>query len=178
MTVPSTSNPLPPSLSPNQKDFLKIVYQEISEEKRHYDSHIWQIPSLTIPVNAFLIGQAFSIRTATENPILVRGLVTLGASLYTFVLLIALVKHRLHQCAQRTNAIKIEEKFLTLPIMKYYHHEYNLADKNELHIVEPDPNIIESVLAPMKAHTWLMSIMLLTLIIDLITLVGIVFGKW
>jgi len=178
MTVPSTSSPLPPSLSPNKKDFLKIVYQEISEEKRHYDSHIWQIPSLTIPVNAFLIGQAFSIRTATENPIFVRGLVTLGASLYTFVLLIALVKHRLHQCAQRTNARKIEEKFLTLSIMEEYHHEYNLVDKKDLYEVEPHPNIIERVLARRTAHTWLTSIMLLTLIIDLITLVGIVCGKW
>lgn len=172
MPSPKKSNVSQSPLKPeDQLDFVKIVYRDICESSRYYDSHIWQIPSVTIAVNAFLIGQAFS--DSLEGATVVRALVVFSASFFTLVLLIALIKHRLHKSAQDENIKKIET-YMNLPAELHYRFDL----KKELRKVEPKPNLLESWLAPLRAHTWLMSVMVITLIADLAIFVGIVLGRW
>jgi hypothetical protein len=99
--------------------------------------------------------------------------VVLSASFFTLVLLIALVKHSLHKSAQDQNIRKIE-KYMNLP--DELHYRYNLS--SELKKVESHPNPIEWLLARARAHTWLMLVMGLTLLVDLAILVGIAREWW
>lgn len=171
MSDPIESHAPQPSPSPEEKDdFKKIVYKEIFENSRYYDAHVWQIPSVTIAVNAFLIGQAFS--DSVQN-VCVRALVVLSASFFTFVLLIALVKHRLHKSAQDQNIRQIEESF---NLEDKFHHIYKFPE--ELDDVEKKPNVFEKLLAPRSARTWLMSVMGLTILTDLVILAGILLSRW
>lgn len=172
MPTQKKTNPSPSSLtSEDQLDFIKIVYRDICETSRYYDSHIWQIPSVTIAVNAFLIGQAFSDSLSDAD--WVRGLVVFSASFFTLVLLVALIKHRLHKSAQDENIKKIE-RYMNLP--DELHHRYNFS--SELEKVEPHPNFFERRLAPTRAHTWLTSVMGVTLFADIVILAGIIFRLW
>lgn len=159
--------------SEDQMDFIKIVYRDICESSRYYDSHIWQIPSVTIAVNAFLIGQAFS--DSLSGATAVRALVVFSASFFTLVLLVALIKHRLHKSAQDVNIKKIE-KYMNLP--DDLHYRYNLSSLKDLKQVESNPNIFERILSRTRAHTWLTSVMGVTLLADLVILVGIIFNRW
>jgi preprotein translocase subunit SecG len=152
-------------------DFLKIVYQELSENSRYYDGHIWQIPSVTITVNAFLVGQAFS--DSVKNAPMVRTLVVLSAAFFTFVLLIALVKHTLHRSAQDKNIEKIE-KYMQLD--EEMHHRYDL--RIELQQVERRPGFVEKLLSPMRANVWLMYVMVVVFIADIFILAGIISRLW
>jgi hypothetical protein len=167
-------------LTDEEKEFLKIIYKEISEKSRYYDAHVWQIPSITIAVNAFLIGQSFaeSLRAVTW----VRTLVVLSASFFTFVLLIALVKHRLHQRAQDLNIRNIEGFFLKKKL-KYFRPWYNFSNIEDIRKVEEvdhekklDP-IIRTV-GPLRAHRWLIFVMSLTVFTDIVILVGILARYW
>ena len=174
MPAGKKSLPAQSPVSPeDQMDFVKMVYKEISENSRYYDGHVWQIPSVTTAVNAFLIGQAFSDSLLTPDKIWVRGLVVLSAAFFTFVLLVALVKHRLHKSAQEKNIEKIE-KYMNL--QEDLHHRY--AFPKEINQVENRPNIIERMLGSLRANTWLMSVMGLTVLVDVVILVGIALGKW
>jgi hypothetical protein len=168
-----SQSPLTPE---DQLDFIKIVYGDICESSRYYDSHIWQIPSVTIAVNAFLVGQAFSasmVEPSSSGVAWVRMLVVLSASFFTLVLLIALVKHQLHKGAQDKNIKKIE-KYMNLP--DELHYRYDLS--KELEKVEPKPSFLERLFAPLRAHTWLMAVMVVTLVADLAIFVGIALGWW
>lgn len=174
MTPSKTSAPTPSPVSPeDQMDFVKMVYKEISENSRYYDGHVWQIPSVTTAVNAFLIGQAFSDSLLTPDKIWVRGLVVLSAAFFTFVLLVALVKHRLHKSAQEKNIEKIE-KYMNLPAD--LHHRYGFP--KEIDQVEGRANVIEKMLGSLRANTWLMSVMALTVLVDVAILAGIIFFGW
>ena len=155
----------------DQMDFTKIVYKEIFENSRYYDGHVWQIPSVTVAVNGFLVGQAFA---AELHPApIVRMMVVFGASVFTFVLLLALVKHRMHKSGQDLNIEKIE-KYLQLP--DSLHQKYNFSDREQIKLVRP--NLYERMLAPLSAGKWLMFVMALTVITDIAILVGIGFGIW
>jgi len=166
--------PAQSTISPeDQMDFVKIVYKEIFENSRYYDGHVWQIPSVTTAVNAFLIGQAFSASLLSPDKMWVRALVVLSASFFTFVLLIALVKHRLHKSAQEKNIEKIEQY---MNLNEELHHRYQFP--KEIEQVEKRPNFIERLLGPLRANTWLMSVMALTVLVDVAILVGIILGKW
>ena len=171
MSARKKSNSSQTPVSPEEeRDTLKIMYKELLENSRYYDSHIWQIPSVTVAVNAFLIGQAFS--DSLQDQTWVQALVVFSASFFTFVLLIALVKHRLHKSGQDTNIRKIEE-YLSV---EKFHHLYRFPD--ELDLVEKKPSITVRLLSGMKANTWLMSVMVLTALVDLAILIGIVLGQW
>lgn len=159
-------------LTKEQRDILKVVYKEISENARYYDASIWQIPSVTVAINAFLIGQTFSDGLRGET--WVQALVVLSASFFTFVLLIALVKHRLHKRGKDLNLKEIYEN--GLEVDEKFYHEFDL--QKELHKLEDKPGRILRRLAGMKANRWLMSVMLITIMVDLVIFVGIVCGKW
>ncbi len=167
-------------LSEEEKDFLKIIYREISEKSRYYDSHVWQIPSVTITVNAFLIGQSFSENV--QNAIWVRALVVLSASFFTFVLLIALVKHRLHQRAQDLNARSIESFFLKEKVGSF-RPWYNFSKIDDIKRVEEvssekDLDPVVRKVGPMRAHRWLIFVMSLTVFTDVVILIGILAHYW
>lgn len=167
-------------LTEEEKEFLKIIYREMTEKSRYYDAHVWQIPSITIAVNAFLVGQSFA--ESLQNAIWVRALVVLSASLFTFVLLIALVKHRLHQRAQDLNIRNIERFFLK-ENMEYFHPWYNFSLMEDIKTVEEVDsekklNLMVRRIGPMRAHKWLMFVMLLTAITDLVIFLGILAGYW
>lgn len=155
-------------------DFVKIVYQQLSENARYYDGHVWQIPSVTVAVNAFLLGQAFSENMQGEK--LLQILVVLSGALLTFVLLVALVKHRLHKDAQDRNIRKIEEHLGLPPRL---HHRYNFADTEGEDFKEVEgskPFWIVKELAPFGANKWLMGVMAVTILIDAIIVFYIAFA--
>jgi hypothetical protein len=64
-------------------------YKQYSEDWRHYEKSIWQIPSVGVTVGAALIGGSYRL-----NDTFVRGIILLIGSLFSFSLFIALVKHR------------------------------------------------------------------------------------
>ena len=170
--MPARKKPSSLRVSPKDKmDFTKIVYKEISENSRYYDGHVWQIPSVTVAVNAFLIGQAFS--DGVHGADWVRALMVISAAFFTFVLLVALVKHRLHKSAQDKNIQKIEQY---LGLDEKLHHRYRFPE--EINEVEGRPNFIEKLLGPMRANTWLMSVMAVTFLVDIAILVGIFLHSW
>ena len=167
-----TPAPAPSPITPEEQlDFVKIVYKEIFENSRYYDGHVWQIPSVTVAVNGFLVGQAFA--PELDPAPFVRMMVVFGASVFTFVLLLALVKHRLHKSGQDLNIEKIE-KYFQLP--DTLHQKYNFSDREQIKLVRP--NLYERMLAPLSAGKWLMFVMALTVVTDIAILVGIGFGIW
>ena len=155
-----------------KRDILMMIYKETSENARYYDSHIWQIPSVTVAINAFLIGQAFSDGLRGET--WVQALVVLSASFFTFVLLIALVKHRLHKRAKDAN-LKIIAESEYLKVEEKFTREYQFP--TDLPLLEKNPVIILKILSGMKANLWLMSVMAITVLVDLVIFIGIVCGK-
>lgn len=161
-----------------QQDFeiLKLLYNEYCNGWRHYDSHIWQIPSLAIAVNGFLIAQTFNenLIASQNNTQFVRGMMVFVAGLFTFVLLIALVKHRLHQRAKDQNIKRIED---FLP-KKYRTLMFNFRDPKVLKDVEPNAMFLERWLAPAFTNHWLMTVMACTILTDVIILVGIFVHWW
>jgi hypothetical protein len=155
-------------------DFIKIVYKELSENARYYDGHIWQIPSVTIAVNAFLINQAFS-DNVQDFP-LIRILMVSSAAVFTFVLLVALVKHRLHKSAQDRNIERIEKH---LKLREELHFRYNFSKKEHLEEVEGKKQAkILQVLAPVGANKGLMCVMVVIFFVDIAILLGILFRYW
>jgi hypothetical protein len=176
--VKKTNPPQSTPLSDDEKEFLKIIYKEISEKSRYYDSHVWQIPSITIAVNAFLVGQSFAENL--QDVMWVRALVVLSASLFTFVLLIALVKHRLHQRAQDLNIRNIESFFLKENV-RHFRPWYNFSNIKDIQKVEEvdDEQKLDPVVrrvGPLRAHRWLIFVMLLTVVSDLAILIGVLAG--
>lgn len=157
-------------------EILKLLYNEYCSGWRHYDSHIWQIPSLAVAVNGFLIAQAFSenLIASNGNNRIVRGMMVFVAGLFTFVLLIALVKHRLHQRAKDQNIKRIED---FMP-KKYRTLMFNFRDPNVLKDVEPNAMFLERWLAPAFTNHWLMAVMACTILTDVVILVGILAQRW
>lgn len=168
-------NPPVPIPTPEEDtEFVKIVYKELSENARYYDGHIWQIPSVTIAVNAFLIDQAFSENV--QNFDLVRIFMVISAAFFTFVLLIALVKHRLHKSAQDRNIEKIEKH---LKLREELHLRYKFSKKEHLEEVEgKNPDKILKLLAPIGANKGLMYVMVVIFLVDIAILLGILFRFW
>lgn len=157
-------------------EILKLLYNEYSCGWRHYDSHIWQIPSLAIAVNGFLIAQTFNrdLIAAQGNILIVRAMMVFIAALFTFVLLVALVKHRLHQRAKDKNIQRIEafwpEKYRTIL--------FNFRDARVLKEVEPYSTLLERWLAPAFTNHWLMAVMVFTVVTDLVIMAGILARSW
>jgi hypothetical protein len=161
----------------NKKDEVKYqidFYKILNENWRHYDSHLWQIPSVALAINAFLIAQAFSDELMPYVPI--RMIVVFISAFFTFVLLVALVKHRLHQRAQDKNKESLLELIQSEVPLKY--EVFNFSDPAVLKNVEEDSFFIERWLAPRKAHKWLMSVLSITVILDLVVLGGIALCYW
>ncbi len=155
-------------------DFIKIVYQQLSENARYYDGHVWQIPSAAVAVNAFLLGQVFS--DSLQGQKLIQILVALSGALLTFVLLVALVKHRLHKDAQDRNIHKIEEYFGLDPRL---HYRYNFTDTQgaDFKEVEGERSFwIVKDLAPFGANKWLMGVMAVTILMDFVIVLYIAFA--
>jgi len=167
-------------LTEQEQDFLKIIYKEMSERSRYYDAHVWQIPSVTVAVNAFLVGQAFA--EGLQGATIARALVVFSATFFTFVLLIALVKHRLHQRAQDQNILRIEETFMNEKA-DIFHPTYNFSNVDHIRNVEQipqneKPGLIVRKLGSMRAHQWLINVMSITVITDIVIFTGIILYWW
>ena len=104
---------------------------------------------------------------------MVRALVVLSASFFTFVLLVALVKHTLHRSGQDKNIKKIEDY---MNFKEDMHHHYDF--QKELKQVVSKPNSVEKLLSPMRANVWLMYVMVVIFIADIIIFAGIVYKAW
>lgn len=166
-----------PSTIPEQDfEIMKLLYNQYCSGWRHYDSHVWQIPSLAVAVNGFLIAQAFNrdLIAAQANIWVVRAMMVFVAGLFTFVLLIALVKHRLHQRAKDKNIARIES---FLP-EKYRTQMYNFRDAAVMKEVEPHAMFLERWLAPIFTNHWLMWVMVFTVVTDAIIMTGIILRTW
>lgn len=161
---------------------LFVLYDRCRSEWLHYDAHVWQIPSLAIAINTFLIGQAFNPELlkvpATNNAITLldlmffRGMIIVLAGFFTFVLLVALVKHRLHQRAKDKNIEDIEKH------LGYKITNYDFSKPEKILEVERKPFFIELWLGPLRTNHWLMGVMGLTIVIDAVLLMGIVVSWW
>lgn len=166
-------------------EVIKMLYEQSCNDWRHYDSHVWQIPSLALAINILLVGQAFN-QSFTGNAAakaaqtitvlgltsfqIIRSIIVLFASFFTFVLLLALVKHRLHQRGKDQNIKDLEE------LLVHKRWIYDFANPKILELIEPHPNFITRIFAPLKANLYLMWIMVLTIIIDFGIILGILFG--
>jgi len=76
------------------------------EDWRHFDSLIWQIPSLSVAIVGGLLAIAYyAIQETTE-----RGLVILLAALFLLVMTLALYKHRYFQEKRTTIIMKLWPK--------------------------------------------------------------------
>jgi len=168
-------------------EVIKLLYERASCDWRHYDNHIWQIPSLAVAINSFLVGQAFNpdLINSTFNCVvpsmgnlivepyrIVRALIIFLALCFTFVLTIALTKHRLHERAKDLNLINLENS------MKYKTQIFSFDDPKVLNKVEPQLTLLERWLAPRKAHRYLIAIMGLTMLVDGILFLSILLLGW
>lgn len=157
-------------------EIMKLLYNQYCSGWRHYDSHVWQIPSLAVAVNGFLIAQAFNQDLIAMQSLIwiVRAMMVFIAGLFTFVLLIALVKHRLHQRAKDKNIARIENM---MP-KEYRTLMYNFRDPAVMQEVEPHAMFLERWLAPAYTNHWLMWVMVLTVATDVIIVAGIIARLW
>jgi len=158
-------------ISAQELEISKLAYDKHLSNWRHYDSHIWQIPSLAMAINAFLVGQAFNPELVGSNREF-RALMIFLSGYFTFVLLIALVKHRLHESAQDKNISEIEKH---LGIDSDLSKRYPFNNTQDIKAVDPHPYFIVLALGTMKANKWLMSVMLMIVVIDLLLCIGVIF---
>jgi hypothetical protein len=158
-------------ISSQEFQILKLAYDKHLSNWRHYDSHIWQIPSLAMAINAFLVGQAFNPELVGANREF-RALMIFLSGFFTFVLLIALVKHRLHECAQDKNIAIIESR---LGIEGFLSKKFPFNNTQDILVIDPHANFIVRVLGTLKANQWLMYVMLMIVLIDLFLCIGVIF---
>ena len=144
----------------------RVVYQLYVENWRHYDALVWQIQSIAVALNGFLIAQAFGESMANQP--VVRAVLMFTGGLFTFVLWIALVKHLLYQRAQDYNVLGLRK---SLGVQVKW---FDFSKKTDVEIVMgKQPRIIRWA-ARQKAHKWLLSIMGFIAVADLILCVGII----
>jgi hypothetical protein len=160
----------------SSKEFeaIKLLYERASNDWRHYDSHVWQIPSVALTVNAFFISQAFNkdlIKLGGYYSI-IRAIIIFIACLFTLVLAIALSKHRLNQQGKAKNLEIFEE------MLGVHTRIFKFEKTEELKEVEENPTFPEILMARLKAHNWLIGVMVLTLVLDIVIFFGIIFSCW
>jgi uncharacterized membrane protein YhaH (DUF805 family) len=175
-------NPAVELTSEERRKVLLALYDRCRSEWIHYDSHVWQIPSLAIALNAFLLGQTFNPQLLTQisgkdtstfpDLMIFRSMILFLAGLFTFVLLIALVKHRLHQRSKDQN-IKEIENLLGIRIEPCHFEEKSVLDE-----IDPNPTLIQRWLSPLKTNHWLAGVMGLTILIDAVLFIGVVSRWW
>jgi uncharacterized membrane protein YhaH (DUF805 family) len=158
-------------------EVIKLLYERASNDWRHYDSHVWQIPSIALAVNTFFIGEAFNkdlitFSNSNYSYRIVRSIIILIASFFTLVLTIALTKHRLHQQGKAKNLCLLEDKLGMHTVI------YRFEDPKVLSEIEERPFFLEKWMGKLKTHNWLLIIMALTLILDVIVLIGILAFGW
>jgi hypothetical protein len=102
-------------------EILLLQYRECLSFIRNYNSAIWQIPSITVAINSFLIVVYLGYAKTVET----RLIVLLIALAFTFVLTIQLKKHRFFQEASvddfkwiQTELLKIFKETKTMREIK------------------------------------------------------------
>jgi len=161
-------------------EVIKLLYERASNDWRHFDNNVWQIPSLALAINTFMLSVVFNSdltnASNASSAIWIRSLIISLATFFTIVLLIALVKHRLHQCGKDKN-LEILEKLLPLQTKRY-----ETKDKDVVKLLEPDAyeptGWIVGVVAPFKAHNFLALVMVFTIVMDIVMFIGIITGNW
>jgi hypothetical protein len=175
-TKKQKSKPTIPDFTAKEKEVLARMLSEARTDWRHFDSHIWQIPTAAIAVNTFLVSQAFGAQL-TPLPAL-RIAIVLSSAFLTWVLLIALVKHRLHQRSQDRNIEFLREAIFNRSPQRLWLSKMirNFGDKDEFKDAEPSPYFLETFLRSAKAHRWLMGAMGITVLLDIGIATAILFG--
>lgn len=158
-------------------EVIKLLYERASNDWRHFDNNVWQIPSLALAINTFMLSVVFnSDLIKVPSAIWIRSLIIFLATFFTIVLLIALVKHRLHQRGKDMN-LEVLEKLLPLQTKLY-----DTRDKDVVKLLEPDAykpaGWIEGIVAPLKAHNFLTGVMVVTILMDIAMFIGIITGNW
>jgi hypothetical protein len=171
-----------------EKNFenIRVVYEQYSENWRHYDDLIWQVQSIAVALNGFLITQVFgeSLTKAAE----IRAILMFVASFFTFILWIALIKHILHQGAQSHNIRELREQLGVKTKWFIFSHSKSKDKRRNKEIekeiekdielaIGPTPKLIKLV-AGQKAHQWLIFVMGFISIADFVMFMGIVIRMW
>jgi uncharacterized membrane protein YhaH (DUF805 family) len=153
---------------------IRAIYQRCCEEWRHYDKQIWEVTNIAIVVNGFLILNSFDKNLDDK----VRIIIPLIASLFTFIFLIALTKHRLHQDAKTWNISKLEEILTSDENHRTKYFNYDDEKKRDIELLRGKPFFLVKTFKDFKAFNWLCWMMVITIIIDLIVMTGNFVNWW
>ncbi|MEM1756315.1 MAG: hypothetical protein QXT72_03875 [Candidatus Micrarchaeia archaeon] len=103
------------SVAPDKENILIAQYNRASNDYRHFDQLIWQVPSVSITITSVIFAVSFGfIRTN----FIVMGLILTVGGIFDFTLLIALSKYRLMQDVRVKWMEQIEKQFdiISLPV--------------------------------------------------------------
>jgi len=148
----------------------RIVYELFVENWRHYDALVWQIQSIAVALNGFLVAQAFGAELA--KAIEVRAILMFMAGFFTFVLWIALVKHLLHQRAQDHNVLALRQ---ALGVKARW---FDFSRQKDVEMVMGRTSRIFRWAARQKAHRWLLFVMGFIALADMVMFAGIIARIW
>lgn len=96
-----------------REELLINQYNRASEDSRHFDQLIWQIPSVGITVTSVVFAASFGFVKTNQ---LIMGIVLLLGSTFQFALMVALTKYRLMQDVRAHWMETIENNFGIVPI--------------------------------------------------------------
>ena len=92
--------------SQRRLNYLFYLHRDCIQYLTHLDSLIWQIPTISMAVNAFL---ASSYINENSNE-LIRLIIVVFSLIFNVVALIALIKHRLHAEAKTSDLEYIQDE--------------------------------------------------------------------
>ncbi len=139
--------------------FLNTLLDNYCEDWRHFNTQIWQIPSVAIGINSLLISQALN----NDYVLFFRKGIIIIAFFTTFVLLIATVKHRLIMRA-KDNKKRILLKDLGLAI---YDNDINFSSKDELINLGENTFFITKIFSRASGYRWLVRALVIVLNFDI-----------
>jgi uncharacterized membrane protein len=89
----------------NDRDNLRIQYQQCIENFRMWDRHVWQVPSVVILINSAIIGVAFGY---LKDALIPSSMLLLFGMILSFSMFIAVKKYRFFQyhAIERMRAIE------------------------------------------------------------------------
>ena len=145
------------------KELLTIKYNSLGDRKRHFDSLFWQIPSLSLGGQAFLLSIALNSSTHKTEKILAA---VLGVFI-AFVSLASLSRIRLYEFTITNMLIETEHKLFGYSFTDTESSEWSKAQKQTSK--GKKKKIISqrlfSVLHPVKSYeVWVITLLLFILV--------------
>ncbi|MEA5079026.1 MAG: hypothetical protein VB013_10695 [Anaerolineaceae bacterium] len=159
----------------NNQNFesMMLFYERCCEDWRHYDTQIWQVTNITFVVNGFLIVLAFN----QTIDIKVKVFIPLMAGLFTITLLIALIKHRLHQDIRSINIRKLERKLNENKDQRIVFYDFS-KDSFDLEEIGEKNTLFFRVFKKAKAFNIICWMFTLIFLCDIMISIGFMLRWW